>query len=131
MTNHEPSSAHAHPPPPEAQEDMSVNVGKILAVAITALIVFALATWWSAGIYARESKALQPDGPATIPAVIGSRQIGLVEQVPFDLSREAQQYQAERRKRLETWGWIDPKTGKIHMPIERAMELRVQQESKK
>jgi hypothetical protein len=130
MTNHEPQGAHAHPPPPEAQEDMSINSVKIVAVAITALVVFALATWWSAGIYEKSSKALQPNGPDPIPAVIGSPQIGLVEQVPFELSRMPQQYQAERRKRLETWGWIDPKTGAIHMPIERAME-QVVQESKK
>jgi hypothetical protein len=130
MTNHEPTGAHEHPAPIQAQEDMSVNAGKIIAVAITALVIFALAAWWSAGIYDKQSKALQPSGPDPIPAVIGSPQIGLVEQVPFDLSRSAQLYQIEHRKRLESWGWVDPKAGIIHMPIERAME-QVVQESKK
>lgn len=130
MTNHEPQGAHEHPAPIQAQEDMGINAGKIIAVAITALVIFALATWWSAGIYQKQSKALQPNGPDPIPAVIGSPEIGLVEQVPFDLSRKSQLYQAEHRKRLESWGWVDQKTGVVHMPIERAME-QVVQESKK
>ena len=38
MTNHEPQGAHAHPAPIQAQEDMSINVGKIVGWAEVDLV---------------------------------------------------------------------------------------------
>jgi hypothetical protein len=34
---------------------------------------------------------------------------------------------AEEQKRLESYGWVDPSRGDVHIPIDRAMELLLQQ----
>jgi hypothetical protein len=35
-------------------------------------------------------------------------------------------YEAEQRERLSTYGWVDQSKGKVHIPIDRAMEILVQ-----
>jgi len=48
--------------------------------------------------------------------------------VPFDVTRSAQAYRRESLERLSSWGWLDRRQGLIHMPIDRAMELVVEQQ---
>jgi hypothetical protein len=38
-------------------------------------------------------------------------------------SQDLMQHEAEVKKQLTTYGWVDKKTGRVHVPIERAMEL--------
>lgn len=35
-------------------------------------------------------------------------------------------YEAEQRERLSTYGWVDPSKGRVHIPIDRAIEILVQ-----
>ena len=78
---------------------------------------------------ARE-KLLQPNGPDPIPMQIGQGEIGIVDQVPFDVTRSAAVYRKDRTARLARWGWIDRKQGLVHMPIETAMEKTVSELSR-
>lgn len=36
-----------------------------------------------------------------------------------------------QRTRLESWGWVDRERGLVHMPIDRAIELRLKREERR
>jgi hypothetical protein len=42
---------------------------------------------------------------------------------------ERAQYFAEKRKQLESWGWVDQHAGVAHIPIEEAMRMMAAQQS--
>ena len=63
-----------------------------------------------------------------MPGQLGHAEIGIVDQVPFDVTRAVQKYRNDQIERLSSWGWMDRKQGTIHMPIDRAMDLVVQQQ---
>ena len=128
--SHEPSHSTEHLPPPEAQADERVSSFKIVAVGVIALLVFGAATVWSARILDRTARTLSPAGPLPVGKEIGKPEIGIVDQTPFDVTRALQTYRTDRMQRLESWGWVDRKAGTVHMPIDRAMELVVQEHRK-
>ena len=130
MTTREPSHSTETLPPPGDQQDPALPVGKILAVAIGALLLFTASGYWSYTLYDKRSRELQPLGPDPIPRQIGQREIGIVDQVPFDVYRSLQTYRKYSKHRLDTWGWVDKKQGIVHMPIEQAMEQMIQEPKK-
>ncbi len=129
--SHHPSHATEHMAPPPAQAEEIISWFKVIGIGVGALVVFAVATFvvWKY-LEARE-KALQPGGPAVIPAQLGQTEIGIVDQVPFDVTRVLQKYRDESIARLSSWGWMDRKQGTIHMPIDRAMDLVLQEQRQK
>jgi len=126
----EPSKSPLHLAPPIAQEEEGINYWKIGAVALAAAVTFAIAIAWSTGILNRESRELQPNGPDPIPRQIGSAKIGLVEQVPFDVSRSYANYRAAKLQRLQSWGVVDGKAGTVHMPIDEAIDRMLKEQPK-
>ena len=126
MTYH-PSHSTEHLPPPEAQAEEAIHWGKVLGVGVGSLIVFAIAILVVLRMLHAREKALQPMGPDPMPLQMGQAEIGIVDQTPFDVTRALQNYRTDRMQRLETWGWVDRKAGTVHMPIDRAMELVVQE----
>lgn len=125
-----PSHSTEHLPPPAAQAQEGIRWGAVLgsAVAWTALFVISIFIVIKV-LHARE-KALQPLGPDPVPRQIGQPEIGIVDQVPFDVTRALEKYRDDRLGRLEHWGWIDRKAGTVHMPIADAMELVVKEHQK-
>ena len=126
--SHEPSHSSEHLPPPEAQAEEAISWLKVFAVGTSALIVFTLAVLLVLRMLHARERALQPEGPDPLPRQIGQSEIGIVDQVPFDVYRGLQSYRNERLQRLESWGWIDKKQGTVHMPIEQAMDRVVQEQ---
>ena len=120
--SHEPSHSTEHLPPPEAQADEHVAGYKVVAVGAIALVVFAAAVAWSARILDRTARTLSPSGPLPVGKEIGKAEIGIVDQTPFETTRGAERYRREQLKKLNSYGWVDPKKGIIHVPIERAIE---------
>jgi hypothetical protein len=130
--SHEPSHRTEHLPPPEAQADEHIAGFKVVAVGVVALIVFGAATVWSSRILEREAKTLSPSGPIPAGKEIGKAEIGIVDQTPFETTRGAEHYRREQMQRLNSYGWVDPAKGTIHVPIERAIEqVLAQQQGKK
>jgi hypothetical protein len=117
-------------PPPAAQAEEGINWSAVLGTGIGSLVVFAIAIFIVVRMLDAREKALQPHGPDPLPKQVGQIEIGIVDQVPFDVTRSLQAYRDERTQRLETWGWVDRKAGIVHMPIDRAMELVVQEHKK-
>ncbi len=122
---YEPSHSTENLPPPEAQAEEAIHWSKVLGVGIGALIAFTIAVWITARFMQTRERMLQPNGPDPVPRQIGEGEIGIVDQVPFDVSRAAAQYRRERLERLGSWGWVDRKRGIVHMPIEKAMDAVV------
>jgi hypothetical protein len=130
--SYEPSHSTEHLPPPEAQADEHVAGYKVVAVGVIALVVFAAAVAWSARILDRTTRTLSPSGPLPIGKEIGKAEIGIVDQTPFETTRGAEHYRREQLKKLSSYGWVDPKKGIIHVPIDKAIdELLAEQRGKK
>lgn len=128
--SHEPSHSTEHMSPPPAQAEEIINWFAVIGTGLAAIIVFSIATFVVWRYLEMREKVLQPAGPAVIPAKLGQAEIGIVDQVPFDVTRAVQVYRNERIERLSSWGWMDRKQGTIHMPIDKAMDLVVQQQQK-
>jgi hypothetical protein len=116
-------------PPPEQAEEI-INWFGVIGVGLGSLIVFAIATFVVWKYMNSREKVLQPGGPAAIPAQLGQGEIGIVDQVPFDVTRVLQKYRDESIERLSSWGWMDRNKGTIHIPIDRAMDLVVEEQRK-
>jgi hypothetical protein len=116
----DPANAHPHG---KTSED-EIDYGKIILVAIVSLIVFALSTVWAAMILRKESGRITEAGPgsAVAPAEIGRSEIGIVDQIPFEVDQRLSIWRAERAARLNGYGWVDRSKGIAHIPIERAMD---------
>jgi hypothetical protein len=128
--SYEPSHSTEHLPPPEAQAEEAISWLKVTMVAVGAAITFTIAVLLVLRLLHVREKALQPNGPDPLPRQIGQAEIGIVDQVPFDVYRGLQSYRNERIERLESWGFVDKSKGTVHMPIEEAMD-RVVKEQKK
>jgi len=129
--SHEPSHSTEHLPPPEAQADEHVASFKIVAVGVIALLVFGAATVWSARILDRTARTLSPGGPLPVGKEIGKPEIGIVDQTPFETTRGSEKYRREALQRLNSYGWVDPQKGVIHVPIDKAIDQLLSQEQGK
>jgi hypothetical protein len=119
----------------ESQEGTGIAMGKIVAVGILSILVFAIGSWWAYRILETTTREMNPSGHAYIPAAIGQEEINIVDQVPFELNRWVSRYDEEYVNekgtgRLQTYGWTDRKTGTIRIPIDRAMDLIVEEQQK-
>jgi hypothetical protein len=128
--SHEPSHVAEHMPPPTAQEEEGIAWGALLGVGIGSILVFAISILIVVKVLHAREKQLQPNGPDPMPAQLGQSEIGIVDQVPFDIARAQQAYRKDRLARLQHWGWADRKEGIVHMPVEEAMEQVVQEHKK-
>ena len=126
--SHEPSHSTAHLSPPPAQAEEGIGWSGVIGTGVASILIFAIATFVVYRYLDQREKVLQPVGPLPIPAQMGQAEIGIVDQVPFDVARAAQAYRKDEIERLSSWGWIDRKQGTVHMPIDRAMDLVVQEQ---
>jgi hypothetical protein len=122
-------------PPPEAQEGTGIAMGTVVAVGIISVVLFARGSLWAYRIFQTTTREMNPAGHPYIPAAIGQEEINIVDQVPFELNRWVTRYRDEYVNekgtgRLQTYGWTDPKKGTIHIPIDRAMDLIVEEQQK-
>ena len=105
-------------------EHRDIDVGRILAIGggVVALVVFTLvAMHWLLGHFEREQTAARPVAHALV-ATEAPRQPPaprLQEHPIADLDA----LRARENAQLGGYGWVDEKAGRVHIPIERAMEL--------
>ena len=126
---HEPSHSTEHMSPPPEQAEEGIRWFGVIGIGVAALLVFTIGTFIVWRYLDVRQKMLQPGGPAVVPR-LGQAEVGIVDQLPFDVTRAVQVYRNDRIERLSSWGWMDRKQGTIHMPIDRAMDLVVQQQEK-
>ncbi|RJS21150.1 hypothetical protein DRW03_17180 [Corallococcus sp. H22C18031201] len=109
-------------PPPE-EEDL--RLGRTLALGGAALGVLAASSWVAWLLWC----AWRPGVQAPVPSTLGAPQVGRVEQVPFMQAPPEEAVNAREQARLKGYGWVDRDAGLIHIPVERAMEQLVSEES--
>jgi hypothetical protein len=115
-------SSHDEPPIHDDPGSDRIDFKKVIAVGVVSLVIFALASWWAATILHSERSALGPHVEWKMPTELGNREIGIVDQVPFEGDQRLDKWKAERAEWLTQYGWVDRARGVAHIPIERAMD---------
>lgn len=102
-------------------EPDDMKVGMVLVVGAISLLIFFVGGVWAWWIMVRYEREFTPDGPAAIPAMITEYEVGIVNQRPFALDYHAQDKLTGQASQLGTYGYVDQRSGKVHVPVERAM----------
>ena len=119
MSAHKPhDDSHGH-----AKSEDEIAYGKVIIVGVVSLAIFALSVVWAAVILSKETKKVEDATGATHrPPRVEQEEIGIVDQVPFNVDNRLARWRREHDVRLNGFGWIDRTKGVAHVPIERAME---------
>jgi hypothetical protein len=109
--------AEAKPAVRYERTDIRASAIVIAAALIAAGVVFAASAAWLVA----ERSGTDPGAPnsASGMAIDGVR---LQTAAPADLAA----FQREKNERLESYGWVDARAGRVHIPVERAMQLMVE-----
>ena len=105
-------------------EHRDIDVGRIVAIGggVLALVVFALvAMHWLLGHFEREQTAARPAAHALV-ATEAPRQPPAPRLQEHPIA-DLEALRARENAQLGGYGWVDQATGRVHIPIERAMEL--------
>jgi hypothetical protein len=95
----------------------------IAMVAIVLLLICAFLGGWAWLILREREQTLRPGRVFPERELGPPREVEGVQQVIFDYGPFGLRLAAERRRFLETWGWVDEERGLVRIPVERAMEL--------
>ena len=99
-----------------------INFGKVIAIGVGSLLLFAVCTIWAAVILQRETARIEEKTGRPRQAVVGQTEIGIVDQVPFVSDTRLGAWQKKHAERLNGYGWADRAKGIAHVPIEGAMD---------
>jgi len=104
------------------ESEDNIDFGKVIAVGVVSLVIFAIATYWAIAILHTERAQLKGHQEGRVTPEMGKLEIGIVDQVPFSKDRRLEVWKKDRALWLNGYGWVDRTHGIAHMPIERAME---------
>jgi hypothetical protein len=109
------------------QEEDLVASHELVRVGIASIVVGAAGVFFSSLLLVATVGALRPHragppGPRTAP-----RELSGVEQTPIWDARTGESLREAQRRELDRWGWVDRKEGIAKIPIERAMDLVVEE----
>jgi hypothetical protein len=109
------------------QEEDRIASGKILAVGLISIAIFAVGAVWAISIQNRTMGGTVEEPLAgTIQAAYPMKpEVGIVYQWPFNMSRFGETKHEEKRAWLESYGWVDKNAGVVHLPIDVAMKKLV------
>jgi hypothetical protein len=126
------SSAHSAPSvqPPGDLEDKNLPYRKIVGVGVGSILIFALSIIWSTALLHSAEKEMHPAGPPPLPPGVNQYEVGIVNQRMFSLDQRAAQKRLQQMNRLNTYGWQDKQAGLVHIPVDVAMDLLVQEQKK-
>jgi len=126
--------AHGHthdeyvPPPGMKYEtrDLSTRVVVIFGVSLlVAAIVIHIAVWW---LYAWMGRANESAYARQFPlAPVGAPQLPPAPRLQTQPREELKQMRRDEDALLSGYGWADPNAGRVRLPIDRAMQLVVEQ----
>jgi hypothetical protein len=126
MREHADAHAGATPGGKYETRDLSTRMVVIFAASLVAgAIVVFLLTWLlhefygglQAGAYPRRYPMAEVGPPKSPPE----------PRLQVQPREELKRLRAEEQRRLQSYGWVDVPRGEVHIPIERAMELLLQQ----
>ena len=106
----------------EHGSDDQIDFFKVIMVGLISLVVFAAGTIWAVAIFRRESARAQATSGPTHQPVLGQSEVGIVDQVLFEGDHRLADWRAERKARLDGYGWMDRSKGVAHIPIDKAID---------
>jgi hypothetical protein len=115
-------SSPGHPPDHDALEGDGVDIKKIITVGVVSLVIFAISAVVAYVILHSQNKEDDARGRPPVPAMIGKDEIGIVDQLEFSQDRRLEDWRAAKRKRLNSYGWVDRQKSLVHIPIDKAIE---------
>ena len=109
------------------QEEDRVSSGKILAVGIISIVIFAVGAVWSVSIQNRNMGGVveEPLAGTVKEAYPMKPEVGIVYQWPFNESRYGEAKREQKSAWLDSYGWVDKGAGVVHLPIEVAIKKLV------
>jgi hypothetical protein len=116
--------------PPGDLEDKNLPYRKIVGVGVAAVVIFGLSIFWSTSLLHSAEKEMQPAGPPPLPKGVNQYEVGIVNQRMFSLDQRAAQKRLQQMTRLNTYGWLDRQAGVVHIPVDVAMDMLVQEQKK-
>jgi hypothetical protein len=107
------------------QERDVVAARKVTWVLITTIVVALVSTAIAGWILSARRAALSFHEPAS--ATAAPRQIDAIHQTPIALDRHGLTLRKEQRRALDTYRYLDRERTRAQIPIERAMQIVVDQ----
>lgn len=115
-------------PAPVRQEDDAVRTKPIVAALVAATLLAGGSVLWGWIQLRADTAAHAPRRPAAArPPPAGPSAVSGVLQTLVGVDSATAMLTANRRERLEAWGWVDRGRGVVHIPIEAAMRALVEQ----
>ena len=113
-----------------ATEPERIAMVPVIAVGLISVLVFAFGSVWALRIRSTTERAMNPAGRLALPQGYGAEEQGIIDQIPFELNTWVATDRKENGAKLQGYRWLDAKAGTLHVPIERAMELVVEESRK-
>jgi hypothetical protein len=110
------------------QEEDNVPARRLIRVGLAAVVVSVAAVIGSTALLGRAGQAKLGGGPAERVAKHGDTApatIGLVEQTLIEHEERGVEQREREEARLREYGWVDRAHGVVHIPIDRAMAMIV------
>jgi hypothetical protein len=109
------------------QELDEVRVRALLAIGIASIVVGTVGVFFAGLLVTAVLGSLAPSeagpgGPRAVP-----RELSGIEQTPIWDTRVGEDLREQQRRDLERFGWVDRKAGIANIPIDRAMDLVVEE----
>jgi hypothetical protein len=104
-------------------EQSDVRAGAIVRFAIGLVMVVGLAAVLLLGLFAlfaRQQRKHDPPPPPLLPQAGRLPPAPRLQSTPL---QDLEQLRAEEEKELTSYGWVDPKAGIAHIPIDDAIRL--------
>jgi len=101
---------------------VGMNLGKIVVIGAASLALFAVGIIWAYFLMVGRQNEVRRLGPARVASEIGKQEIGIVDQVQFDVDTRLDDWRAEIHEKLTTPGWVDRAKRLARLPIEKGME---------
>jgi hypothetical protein len=122
MSSHPPTHTHGGHEPHGKQSEDEIDYFKVIMVGVVSLVIFAGSTIWAAILLSQETaRVVEATGASAYPAA-GQEEIGIVDQVPFEMDNRLKRWRKEHDAKLNGYGWVDRNKGIAHVPIKKAMD---------
>lgn len=105
-----------------SQEPDRIAVGRIVAVAAGALLIFAAGIAWSTRIlWTHDGARMVPELATPMPANLDAAKHGMIDEWLLEGDGRYRSPRDAQRARLDSYGFIDRQKGIVHIPIAEAM----------
>jgi hypothetical protein len=112
-------------PPGLGYETRDANTGAVLGFLAFLFLVLTLILFGTWRLFRHFSVAGQQPAPASVFADV--RQIPSGPELEVNAREDLLKAYAKQQQELETYSWEDRKAGKVRIPIERAMDMLLQE----